>query len=657
MNEIEPVLAKAGKGIRSAISGEGGWAYNSTKSDVELHFNMCETEKGTTLKFTKGVTTIPTTPAIAAEIVTDFSCMTVWDKQFDTGEIIEELKVPGRVLFFSYQRFKAPWPVSYRDFCSVVETIYEKSGLVRIIATSHSNPKKPPDPSYVRANLFYGGWVFEPIDGKDNWCKATYVTAMDPEGTLPVWLVNQIANDTPMCLAAIRSFIEANPRKIAEMKKKAEDKADRRAAEGASEVSPEGIDQTEGKLASPPEEPAKEQVDAPDAQVDVPDAPVRQEGVQPPPSAPPASHKKPTGGIWRLFGRVAGFGGLGVGAFAASGMTPEVFDEALIASLSLLSLALLLLTPPFAKGAAVHFFPPPLLGLAITAITPAGQRDSLGSKFGITGFLEGGITVTTFLATLVAGVAYAIVIAVLKNQYTNKMRNQESGETGRGRTRPADQKARTSAQRETGGGGNGLRRDSERTRSRSQPPGVGRFVAAKRRLTTAKYRSGFPRIKGRGKSAIAKTKRADKKDEKDKKDPLKGKAWGQPEKDSRWYRRLNVRIIGSKVRRDFWGVHVRFVLEVRRGNHMFRIQRRYSEFHDLHICLSAKFGVETLQRCGFPPKTIFRDTSESFREQRKSDLNNYLDKLAEYEEIWRSKELYRFFLPNQKLPPQTPSFR
>eukprot|EP00954_Amorphochlora_amoebiformis_P007599 589779-Amorphochlora_amoeboformis.AAC.1 len=118
--------------------------------------------------------------------------MTVWDKQFDTGEIIEELKVPGRVLFFSYQRFKAPWPVSYRDFCSVVETIYEKSGLVRIIATSHSNPKKPPDPSYVRANLFYGGWVFEPIDGKDNWCKATYVTAMDPEGTLPVWLVNQV---------------------------------------------------------------------------------------------------------------------------------------------------------------------------------------------------------------------------------------------------------------------------------------------------------------------------------------------------------------------------------------------------------------------------------------------------------------------------------
>jgi len=227
LNRAEEDLKTAEKDAEDALNGLNGWAYSSTNRDVELHFNMVKTGN-ITLKYTKGVTTLPVAPIVAAEIVQCFDTMKMWDKQFDEGRKLQEFE-DGK--FFTYGKYKAPWPVSQRDFVNVVKTVYDDNGRIRIIATSHPHKDAPEKYPCIRATLMYGAWVFEPTedavnDGEDSFpvegkCKATYITAMNPMGTLPTWLVNQVANDTPMCLAAIADMIQKHPNIVKDMEKRA----------------------------------------------------------------------------------------------------------------------------------------------------------------------------------------------------------------------------------------------------------------------------------------------------------------------------------------------------------------------------------------------------------------------------------------------------
>mmetsp|Transcript_30666 Transcript_30666/g.74708 ORF Transcript_30666/g.74708 Transcript_30666/m.74708 type:complete len:476 (+) Transcript_30666:1146-2573(+) len=115
---------------------------------------------------------------------------------------------------------------------------------------------------------------------------------------------------------------------------------------------------------------------------------------------------------------------------------------------------------------------------------------------------------------------------------------------------------------------------------------------------------------------------------------------------------LNVKVIGSKLRSTLWNSHVRYVCEVKKGLHVFRVQRRYSEFNRLHDALRNRLGAAKMDTFNFPPKTIFHDTSEGFQQARKFALNAYMHKLLSDLEVLSSREcrrtLLRFFIPTQQ---------
>eukprot|EP00471_Norrisiella_sphaerica_P012299 CAMPEP_0184500078 /NCGR_PEP_ID=MMETSP0113_2-20130426/43586_1 /TAXON_ID=91329 /ORGANISM="Norrisiella sphaerica, Strain BC52" /LENGTH=812 /DNA_ID=CAMNT_0026888291 /DNA_START=147 /DNA_END=2585 /DNA_ORIENTATION=+ len=214
--EHVPCIEAADKAIQSALNGEGGWSKAYVKEGVEVHFNMVD--DGTkVLKYTKGVAELPISPAVAAELVTGFEYMNLWDKQFDRGRILQMFPDVEQERKIVYMRYKAPWPVSQRDFVNISEIRVRADGSRRVIATEYKHKDGPEESRIVRAKLMYGGWEFQ-AKGDGNECTATYITAMDPRGTLPTWLVNQVANDTPMCLAAIRDFIDRNPDKVEKLR-------------------------------------------------------------------------------------------------------------------------------------------------------------------------------------------------------------------------------------------------------------------------------------------------------------------------------------------------------------------------------------------------------------------------------------------------------
>jgi len=229
------VLEIANREIESALKGVGGWNKQYVKGEVEVHFNMVE-NAGKVLKYTKGVSQLSISPSTAAELVTDFDFMQFWDKQFDRGHIVQDFKESENERKIVYMRYKAPWPVSQRDFVNVSEIRHRENNQegggnsenngsnnvgVRVLATSFSHKDAPDVSGIVRADLMYGGWEFISSSSSSSSCKATYITAMNPKGTLPTWLVNQVANDTPMCLAAIRDFIKAHPDKVEVLKNRA----------------------------------------------------------------------------------------------------------------------------------------------------------------------------------------------------------------------------------------------------------------------------------------------------------------------------------------------------------------------------------------------------------------------------------------------------
>jgi len=181
-------------------------------------------------------------------------------------------------------------------------------------------------------------------------------------------------------------------------------------------------------------------------------------------------------------------------------------------------------------------------------------------------------------------------------------------------------------------------------RSSSQPPGIRRFQQKKTSnsnnnsaystVVVAGINGGKKRRGGisRETAAAFASKRA-----------VSGENKSQAE--IKTARKLTVQIIGVKTKKDLWGTHTRYVCEVRKGSHTFRVQRRYRQFLELHQKLGEKYSVDKLKSYDFPPKTMFPDTSTAFQNQRKKALNAYLETLSKDSEIWKSKIVFLFFFP------------
>src|SRR3954454_23980966 len=127
-----------------------------------------------------------------------------------------------------YTLFKAPWPVSARDFLAVGRkernpvgpgTAKEgPGGEVRFsYSTSIDDAKQaPPRKNVVRGTLHYAGLWIESLG--PNKCKIIYTLSSNPNGSIPTSIVNAANVSQPLCIAQVGKLIATNKSLLEKMR-------------------------------------------------------------------------------------------------------------------------------------------------------------------------------------------------------------------------------------------------------------------------------------------------------------------------------------------------------------------------------------------------------------------------------------------------------
>mmetsp|Transcript_31298 Transcript_31298/g.30959 ORF Transcript_31298/g.30959 Transcript_31298/m.30959 type:complete len:206 (+) Transcript_31298:26-643(+) len=164
------------------INGQREWEHLGEDNGVESDRIM--TESG--IQLIKAIGLINRTPQQIVDVICDYQHKSEWDDMCVESLMVQEFDPNYRVL---YQRFWAPWPISHRDFvfASKVSNIGED---IIIVAKSVETELAPEKSGVVRGSINTSGFYLQKLG--ENLTRLTYLVSVDPKGSLPLWVVNQL---------------------------------------------------------------------------------------------------------------------------------------------------------------------------------------------------------------------------------------------------------------------------------------------------------------------------------------------------------------------------------------------------------------------------------------------------------------------------------
>ncbi|XP_071847090.1 START domain-containing protein 10-like isoform X3 [Apostichopus japonicus] len=166
-----------------------GWqskySKNGTKVWVQLPKAGTGNEKSRMLKTVKFMEDV--SAATCYDVIHDPHFRQEWDTTMLEGKEVYMLNPNNDI---SYYAVKCPSPLKNRDF------IMQRTWLVtptEYVIFNHSiyHSEFPPRKGLIRGESMLTGYLMRP-KGKTS-CELTYVTQMDPKGTVPMWAVNKVA--------------------------------------------------------------------------------------------------------------------------------------------------------------------------------------------------------------------------------------------------------------------------------------------------------------------------------------------------------------------------------------------------------------------------------------------------------------------------------
>jgi hypothetical protein len=232
-NPYDDLLSYAKTQAISAIESEGatnGWVFHSRKDEVDIYL---KTEPGSTINMCRGNGEINADVETIGMVFRDFAHRCEWDLMCAETREIQPLDWRSGV---QYSLFKAPWPVSARDFLAVgryeTNTLGKKGNYFSWSASLPLSDTKllPVPKGTVRGSLFWAGLYVEPCPGstpQNPRCKVVYCLSSDPNGSIPKSLVNAANVGQPLCIAHVGKVIATNPDLLGRIRANQAKKAER----------------------------------------------------------------------------------------------------------------------------------------------------------------------------------------------------------------------------------------------------------------------------------------------------------------------------------------------------------------------------------------------------------------------------------------------
>lgn len=115
----------------------------------------------------------------------------------DNVKIVDVMNEEGKMLLkeekyeIDYFKYKAPWPVSSRDFVLLAST--RREGNKVYLLTKSIDYDYPIPNKVVRAEVYVGSYCVEELS--PNNCKVTYISDADPKGWIPGPLKNNASKN------------------------------------------------------------------------------------------------------------------------------------------------------------------------------------------------------------------------------------------------------------------------------------------------------------------------------------------------------------------------------------------------------------------------------------------------------------------------------
>jgi len=189
-------------GLAATVAAPAAAEWSEVRNEEGITVEQ-ENAPGRILPVLRATTDIAAEPAAVLAWITDATTFTRW---MHNTEEAKHLKEDGEVTF-AYTRVGAPWPVSDRD-AVVRSTRSTPEGGHRVVFESTDELGLAEKSGVVRMPRIEGSWSLAPNDAGGT--RVVYQVDSNPGGSLPGWLVAQVANDMPYhTLFKLRNLVES----------------------------------------------------------------------------------------------------------------------------------------------------------------------------------------------------------------------------------------------------------------------------------------------------------------------------------------------------------------------------------------------------------------------------------------------------------------
>jgi hypothetical protein len=198
MDNFDQVKAVLDEATRRALDLMNSPDWEDIGEVDDVYCSRRQTESG--IYMSKSIGVINHSADEICRLLWTFNRKKEWDDSLDHIYVVREFNESCRIM---YQRFSAPWPVSYRDF--VIATRYETvDDCVFLVGESVEAGVAEVD-GVVRGEVIASCYKLKKLS--PNATEVTYMTGINPKGSIPTMVINAVGKKQCLIIGKLRTIM------------------------------------------------------------------------------------------------------------------------------------------------------------------------------------------------------------------------------------------------------------------------------------------------------------------------------------------------------------------------------------------------------------------------------------------------------------------